>query len=127
MKKQNLKIVLLILPILLLSCFGMNSILKMPVNHVDLSEVSDGKYISEFKKSRWNYTLEIEVKLHEIKSVEIIKCPFQNSEKTIEFNQKLINRLIQKQSVVIDAVSGATVSSKTFQKAAENTLKKGIK
>ena len=44
-----------------------------------------------------------------------------------KFNEKVAMEIIKKQSPKIDAVSGATISTKAFAMAVENALTMGLK
>jgi uncharacterized protein with FMN-binding domain len=47
--------------------------------------------------------------------------------KAEKFNEKVAMEIIKKQSPKIDAVSGATISTKAFAMAVENALTTGLK
>jgi uncharacterized protein with FMN-binding domain len=108
----------------LLASNGLNDINAMKINSVDLATVDEGTYVGAFQKARWQYNVEVTVKEHRITSIS-------TTNKLAGFNKSTAEdaaeKMIQKQSILIDAVSGASVNTKAFQKAVENALTGGKK
>ena len=103
---------------------GISDIKKMVINEVDLSKIADGVYKGTFHKVRWTYEVEVTVKNHKIASIKNInKLP----DPAVKLTDGAIRSIIDKQSVRIDVVSGATINTKAFQKAVENALVAGVK
>lgn len=99
---------------------GLGDIKKMVVRDIDLSKLSDGVYTGRFHKVRWTYDVEVTIKDHRITDIKMTnKAP--NDPKG-EIVDKAIDQMIEKQSVKIDVVSGASVDTKAFQKAVEDAL-----
>jgi len=97
---------------------GLGTIKKMVINEVDLAKIPDGTYEGRFHHIRWTYEVKVNVLNHRIASIKTTnKVP--GREEIVEKAQKAI---VDKQSLKIDAVSGATVDTKAFQKAVENAL-----
>lgn len=123
------KIIIGVLLFLLVAFFavtrGLSDIKKMLITSVDLTKVPDGVYRGEFKKVRWHYEVEVTVQGGKITSITNINKIDDNSDK--EFRDKVIESIINKQSLDIDVVSSATVNTKAFQKAVENALVQSIK
>ncbi|MBD3318128.1 MAG: FMN-binding protein [Chitinivibrionales bacterium] len=127
-----MKIVLIVVGVIVLllavgfifATMGLSEIKNMAINEVDLSKISDGVYTGTFQKARWTHNVEVTVKDHKITEIK-------NTNELPEGNKKLVDgaieKILQKQSVDIDAVSGATVSTKAFQKAVEDALEEGRK
>lgn len=103
---------------------GMGEVRKLAISDVDLSGIADGVYTGSYHKSRWAYDLEVTVAGHKITS---IKNTNPKTKMAKGFNNKAAEAIIKKQSPKVDAISGATISSKAFAKAAENALKSGLK
>jgi uncharacterized protein with FMN-binding domain len=98
---------------------GMGYVRKMEVNPVDLSAVADGVYPGSFKKGRFSYSVEVRVKDHRIEAVRSAATG-----KAIDpAVERVFGRILQDQSVKIDTVSGASLTTKAVSKAAENALK----
>jgi len=96
---------------------GMGSIRAMQVPAVDLTRLSDGTYKGAFSRGRWSYAVEVTMKGGRIESIAL-----QDPKKLDDLARKAIAQVIEKQSVTVDAVSGASISSKAFYKAVENAL-----
>lgn len=87
---------------------------------MDLSLISDGQYIGEYTISPVYVKVEVTVKNHEFVEIEILKHDNGLGSK-VESIKEDIER---KQSLNVDTISGATVSSKCILKAVENAVAK---
>ncbi|MNN75750.1 Electron transport complex subunit RsxG [compost metagenome] len=56
-----------------------------------------------------------------------IKVLEQTEKKTPEFTEELFGRVIQAQSLQVDTISGATLTSKAFLKGVEGALEGKVK
>ena len=99
---------------------GMGDIKAMSIDDIDLSSIRDGTYQGAFSKGRWNYNVIATVKDHKITGIKLLDDKMKMAEKV---NSEEINRVIGKQSLKVDVVTGATVNSKALLKAIENALK----
>ncbi len=123
-----MKTVLIILGVILIlgvlgfifASIGLKDIKNMAINDVNLSEIPDGVYEGNFKKARWNHEVKVTVKDHKIVSIE--KKNLSDDKRDREITEKAGEAIIANQSVKIDVISGATVDTKSFQKAVENAL-----
>jgi uncharacterized protein with FMN-binding domain len=104
---------------------GLSDIKKMPIENVDLAKINDGVYKGKFHKTRWTYEVEVAVNGHKITSIKTTNEKLGPRQKKV--SDSAIGSIIAKQSVKIDAVSGATVDTKAFCKAVENALGTGTK
>jgi uncharacterized protein with FMN-binding domain len=88
----------------------------------ELSNKADGIYRGEYdlQKTPVKVTLEVGMQNAKITSIEIIKHMSSPIGKKAE---KITDQIIETQSLQIDAVSGATGSSKAILKAVEDALK----
>lgn len=123
--KNSTIIFVFFISIFVVSCVGMNHIRELPLQDVDPSKIADGTYTGSFKAYRWFYAVDVAIDSHRIASIQIQECAGKNTKSMQKVNQKLVNKVIDKQSVNIDAVSGASITSKSFQKAVESALLKG--
>jgi len=82
----------------------------------DLSEKADGIYHGTFM----SVTLDVTVADHQITKINIIEHYHSPVGKNAE---KITGRILQKQSLDVDTVTGATLSSQAILKAVENALK----
>jgi uncharacterized protein with FMN-binding domain len=96
----------------------------MAISHVDPATVPDGAYIGEFPfRQKYMYRVRVTVKSGRIENIEVLENGTEN-----EYAQKglgVIPRMVEEQSPEVDAVSGATVTSKALMKCVEKALKEG--
>ena len=86
----------------------------------DLSQVSDGTYRGNYKASGVPVKVSLEVSVQNKKIINILEHTGSNIGKRAE---RIIDQIINLQSLDVDVVTGATVSSKAILKAVENALK----
>ncbi len=99
---------------------GIDEILALEINEVDLSSIADDNYRGTYDCERWKNTLEVTVRNHTITAITVIKdVRFAKSEVT----EAIFSRVMQNQSLQVDAVSGSTVTSKAYLKSMELALK----
>jgi len=113
-------LIILFIPLSNQSCSRQDDMLGMTINEIDLSKIPNGEYIGDFEKYRWFYKIEVVFSANRIDTIRVIK----SSNGTDKVNKELVRKVIEKQSLLIDACSGATITSKTFLKAVENALTK---
>lgn len=91
------------------------------VDNIDLSVIPDGQYIGEYSIFPVYTKIEITVKNHEFSEINILK-----HDNSLGSSAENIKEDIKKeQSLNVDAISGATVSSKCILKAIEKAIEKG--
>jgi uncharacterized protein with FMN-binding domain len=103
--------------------FGMSGLsegAKLPINGINLSEISDGSYIGSYNHGRWANTLVVHVKDNVIISIDIEKDVLAAF--VTNCSGEVFRRVIEAQDTTVDAVSGATVTSKAYLKAIEDAL-----
>lgn len=94
---------------------------KVPVvemQNIDLTRVQDGSYIGEYSTETNKAKVKVNVKSNKIISIDILKHENGLGEKA----EKLIEDVVNQQTVDVDNVSGATASSNVIKKAIENAL-----
>jgi uncharacterized protein with FMN-binding domain len=89
------------------------------IGEVDISKLSDGIYTGDYDIG-FIYA-QVEVTVISGKITKIILLRHDNDRGTIA--EDITNTVIREQSLQVEAVSGATNSSKTILKAIENALK----
>jgi uncharacterized protein with FMN-binding domain len=100
---------------------GLSGGSKLAISNVNTSTLSDGVYNGKYNGGRWSNELLVTVEDHKITDIKVIKdVLFPKPEVT----QELINKVLETQSIDVDVVSGATVTSKAYQKAIENAMVK---
>lgn len=124
------KVVLAILiPCVLL---GVGMIIKAEVRHVELrntpiadievAEVKDGVYEGTSEFGNYTYHVKVTVKNHEIEQIEDL-APRDSI--YVTYATGVFQKIIDQQTPDVDAISGATTTSKAFMKAVENALEQG--
>lgn len=96
---------------------GLNSDIQL--SGVNSSKLNDGIYKGKYEAGRWTNELNITINDHKITRIEI--------EDDVTFSKPdvsddLFNRVILEQDTTVDAVSGATITSKAYLKSIENAL-----
>jgi uncharacterized protein with FMN-binding domain len=99
---------------------GLKEVGNMVIKDIDLNKVPDGVYTGAFHKARWTNKVEVTVQDHRLAAIKNLhKVKDSGSQKVVD---GAIAAMLARQSVQIDAVSGASVNTKAFQKAVENAL-----
>lgn len=99
---------------------GLKDMEKAEIGPVDISSVPDGVYTGRFEGNRWANTLEVTVQGGKITDIKVLKAQMISKEGLAE---QVFAQVEEKQSLQIDAVSGATVSTKGYLLAIEDALK----
>lgn len=124
MKKKKIGIILIC--VILFVSIGIKVVLNSLVDNVnsitvlspDLANISDGMYVGEYSVTPVRVKVEVFVTEHKITDIKIIEHENGLGSKA----EKIVNDVISEQSLEVDAVSGATVSSKCILKAVENAI-----
>jgi Uncharacterized protein conserved in bacteria len=87
----------------------------------NLVEIKDGTYPGSCDNGLVKVLVEVLVKNHSIVEVRILK----HDNGLGKAAEVITDKVVQRQSVEVDAISGATLSSKTILKAIENALSDG--
>lgn len=89
-----------------------------PLGKLELSKVQDGEYIGECDNRAVKVTVAVRAKNHRIIDIQILRHDNGMGKKA----EEITSRVLEAQSIDVDAVSGATFSSNTILKAVENAL-----
>ncbi len=98
-----------------------NELAEAVITDVDLSKIPDGSYSGSSSIFPVKVQVEVNVQNHKIINIKIIKHDNGKGAKA----EALTQEVIKAQSLNVDAISGATTSSKAILKAIENALKNG--
>lgn len=98
-----------------------NDVNSITVSNLNMANITDGIYVGKY--SITPVYVEVEVTEHKITNIKIIEHENGLGGKV----EKIVDDVISRQSLEVDAVSGATVSSKCIIKAIENALQSGSK
>lgn len=125
------KILIILLCTILFALIGASLYLKTLVNDVNsitvsnlnMANITDGIYVGEYSITPVYVEVEVSVTEHKITNIKIIEHENGLGGKA----EKIVDDVISRQSLEVDAVSEATVSSKCIIKAIENALQSGSK
>ncbi len=125
MKKSKKMLLITFIVVLLLFIAGkiimgnmVRNVQNISVSMPDLSDIPDGDYIGEYSITPVHVKVEVSVSNHQITNIIIL----QHDNGLGSTAESIVNDVIKEQSLDIDAVSGATVSSKCILKAVENAI-----
>lgn len=125
--KKSKKALLITFIVVLLLLIGGNVVMGAMVRNVrnisvsmpDLSDIQDGDYIGEYSIPPVHVNVEVSVRNHQITDIAILR----HDNGLGSAAERIVDDVIKEQSLDMDAVSGATVSSKCILKAIENAIK----
>lgn len=101
-----------------------NRVREMTINEVELSKVHDGNFSGDFTYGNFTYAVEVSVQNHQIQRINILR---NRSESDHAMKAEgVVDKVIKAQSLKVDAVTGATTTSKALLKAIENALTAGF-
>ena len=111
----------MILALIFIGCASkeMMMVRQMEIQNVDTGNIQNGEYIGTFTYSGFEYKVKTIIKAHRISNVEILQ---NRDTKHAKMAEGVIPEIIKKQSPNVDAVSGATTTSKALMKAVEKSL-----
>lgn len=117
----------LLLLVILVTLFGctnaeVQAVRGMHINHVDLSKVKHGDYLGAFAYGGFNYVVRVNVVDHQITDILVLK---NRTTKHAKKAEGVVKSILDHQRNDVDAISGATTTSKALLKAVENALAKG--
>ena len=128
---KGFKRILLIFLILVL-CFGIVGFLKLKsesnkainsiqISTVNLTSVDDGSYFGKYSSGPCSAKVKVCVKNHKIEKISLLEHKNGMGSKA----ETIVDNVVDRQTLDVDTVSGATVSSKVILKSIENALLKG--
>ena len=97
---------------------GIESLIEMEIEDVDLSMVEDGVYAGTYQQLPVTVELMVTVVNHDITSIEITKH-FNGQGSPAE---AITDDIVSEDTLLIDAIAGATVSSKCILLAVKDAL-----
>lgn len=104
---------------ILLATKDLSDIKAVELGVIELENLNNGNYQGNYKNGRFSNELTVEIKDQKITDIQITK-PVLNSNE--EFVTELRRMVLLEQSLDVDAVSGATYTTKAYLKAIENAL-----
>ncbi|MFW6264961.1 MAG: FMN-binding protein [Bacillota bacterium] len=98
---------------------GIETIVDLEINQVEISSLSDGSYIGEFNQGRFSNKVKLEIENGRIANISLLEnVTFAKPEVT----EELYNKIIDSQNNKVDVISGSTVTCNAYLKAIENAL-----
>lgn len=85
---------------------------------VDLSQIPDGEYVGSYDVGFISATVHVDVKEGRIENIDLVKHKNEKGKAA----EAIVGDIVQQQKIDVDAISGATNSSKVIKKAVENAL-----
>ncbi len=110
---------------------GRREIRNLTINDINFKNLRDGTYVGEYKGKKdsfRNTRVEVTVSSGRVTGIKVLKGALNKEGKPAEINSKgstvedLFEKVIETQSLQVDVISGATLTSKTHVKAVENAL-----
>jgi uncharacterized protein with FMN-binding domain len=99
-----------------------NEAKNLSLNAVDFSKLNDGTYIGEYVGGMYKWRAnKVQVTVSSGKVTDIKILEHKENQKP-EFTGKLYDRVIKDQSLQVDTISGATLTSKAYLKPVESAL-----
>ena len=89
---------------------------------IDLTKVVDGVYEGQCDTGVVRARVQVAVRDHRMESIELLE--HENGRGTPA--EAILGQMVQEQTTAVDAVSGATCSSKVIRKAVENAITAGL-
>ncbi|MDD6480728.1 MAG: FMN-binding protein [Lachnospiraceae bacterium] len=129
--KKSLKIVLIVVVVIvalgavMFGFMGKKSkeALDKQVNvEIDMEKVADGVYRGSSDGGMVKVEAEVEVKDHRIVNINLLKHECGKGKPA----ESMIDEMVKNNTDDVDAVSGATVSSRTIRNAVNQALQKGV-
>ncbi|WP_313075366.1 FMN-binding protein [Lacrimispora sp.] len=128
MKKAVRVILILVVAIIVIGVVGLffltrglKSGSKVEISSINPSSLDDGIYKGSYSAGRWSNELAVTMKGGKIQEIKIIK---DMDIAPPEISNEIFSRVIKLQNTDVDAVSGATVTSKAYLKSIETALTK---
>lgn len=128
--KRALKILLVIPVVLALLIITMCAVIVIRMNsqvksfdrsEIDVSQVKDGIYEGRSETDMVKVDVRVTVSNGDISDIEIVKHECGKG----KIANVIVEEMIEKDDVEVDAVSGATFSSEVIKDAVRNALRKG--
>ncbi len=96
---------------------------NLPIAVVDFKAVPDGNYRGKYAGGRWGWRaneVQVTVDNGQLTSIEVVDSKVKPVPEQI--TAPLFDRVVKAQSLQVDTISQATITSKSFLKSVENAL-----
>ncbi len=132
MKKRNKILLTILIIIIAVVCIGsivyynieakLNNLADLPISDVDLTKLDDGVYSGSYSTFPITAEVKVIIKDHQITKIDLVKHTNGQGQAA----EVLPGRVVEAQSLDVDAITGATYSSKVILKAIENALNSDV-
>ena len=105
-----------------------NEAKNLSLNSVDFSKLNDGTYTGEYEGGMYKWRVnkvQVTVTSGKVSDIKLLNSSDPGKDNTQQ--DVLDDRVIKAQSLQVDTISGATLTSKAYLKAVENALKQAQK
>lgn len=95
---------------------------NLPIKVVNFKRLHDGTYVGKYEGGMYKWRankVQVTVSSSKVTDIKVLE---QAEKKPAEFTDELFGRVIQSQSLQVDTISGATLTSNAFLKGIENAL-----
>ena len=92
---------------------------RLQIGKVDFSKLEDGVYEGQHKGGRWSNKVRVTVASGTVTGIEVVRDVWLPKP---ELTKQVVGDVIASQSLEVDIVSGATVTTRAYLKAMENAL-----
>jgi uncharacterized protein with FMN-binding domain len=99
---------------------GLSEGVRVTLDGIDLSTVPDGSYMGSYEFKRWSNTVVVHIRDRRITAIGIEK-DISGAQAT-NASAEIFRRVIAALDTRVDAISGATVTSKAYLKAIEEAI-----
>ncbi|MDD4961624.1 MAG: FMN-binding protein [Candidatus Marinimicrobia bacterium] len=108
--------------ILIMACKNneLEKVRSMQIDSVDFSTLQDGIYRGDFRYGDYTYAVEVHIQSKRIEAINILE---NRDSKYAKMAEAVAEKILEQQRNDVDAVSGATTTSKALLKAVENALR----
>ncbi|MEA4882483.1 MAG: FMN-binding protein [Clostridia bacterium] len=98
---------------------GLEAGRNLPIGVLDFSKLKDGVYTGRHQAGRWSNEVKVTVSSGRVTDIRILRgIRFA----TPKFAEDVVRSIMEAQSLQVDTVSGATITTKAYLKAVENAL-----
>lgn len=99
----------------------LNRLRNLPIGEVDFTQLPDGQYAGAFEGGGGPYEITLEVHGGKLGDARL---KVSRDSRYVQMAERVLLRVVEKQSLQVDAITGATTTSKCILKAAERAVKK---
>lgn len=94
---------------------------KLDVKAIDVPAIKDGTYIGICQNKILFAVVQVEINNHKIMNIHVLA----HKDSYMKQAEQIVEKVCAQQSLDVDAISGATLTSHTVLKAIEQALEKG--